>query len=293
EYVDYRPLNNIYLLDISQKNNYKWVNLYNPFASSTSTTSLPTPSPTTTYTPLTSNNGPNFGLIIGIVSGGFATPFNLVDTSSMHWTDLSFVRNNPSAFSASVVNDNAIFYFGNSYSTFTLNRVDKFDTLAEKWIAFNFSGINTTLARTSASYVQGVISNNIIYYFNPFNESTQHDLILVIGGYSQGRITSLNIKTFSWENLTNLNDGFRTGLYYHTSTLIDHYIIIAFGYDVNYYPNIYLNNYSNNISLLDISQKDNYKWVTSYVAQGGGSPTPTPRYITTPSEIFGVVGGII
>ncbi|CAG8549107.1 20486_t:CDS:2, partial [Racocetra persica] len=218
--------------------------------------------------------------------------FNLIDTSSMHWTDLSFVPSIFRTYGASVVNDYSIYFFSGGIGS---NSVDKFDALTEKWVALNFSGINTTLARTSVSYVQGVISNNKIYYFNPFNESTQHDLILVIGGYSQGRITSLNIKTFNWANLTNLNDGFRTGLYYHTATLIDHYIIIAFGYDANYYPNIYLNTYSNNISLLDISQKDNYKWATSYVAQGGGSPTPTPtpRYITTPSEIFGVVGGII
>ncbi|CAG8658711.1 13317_t:CDS:2, partial [Cetraspora pellucida] len=230
--------------------------------------------------------------------------FDLINTSSMHWTDLSFVTSISRTYGASVVNDNSIYFFSDGNS---LRRVDKFDTLTEQWVTLNFSG-NAILASTGISYVQGVISNNTIYFFGGSTQisitQTQHDLILVIGGYPLGRITSLNIKTFVWANITALNDGFIPGLYYHTATLINNYVIIAFGnYDTYnpYYPTIYYSGYNNNISLLDINQKDNYKWVNSYVIPNNTqAQTPTSNLTRfdqsnniTPSEIFGIVGGVI
>ncbi|CAG8684910.1 8774_t:CDS:2 [Cetraspora pellucida] len=228
--------------------------------------------------------------------------FDLTNTSSMHWTDLSFVTSISRTYGASVVNNNSIYFFSGSYS---LSRVDKFDTLTEQWVTFNFSG-NAILASTYISSVQGVISNNTIYFFGGSTQisitQTQHDLILVIGGYPLGRITSLNIKTFLWANITALNDGFIPGLYYHTATLINNYVIIAYGnYDTYnpYYPTIYYSGYNNNISLLDINQKDNYKWVNSYVIPNNTqTPTSLPTHLDqsndiTPSQIFGIVGGVI
>ncbi|CAG8784467.1 1938_t:CDS:2 [Cetraspora pellucida] len=177
--------------------------------------------------------------------------FNLINTSSMHWTDLSFVTSYSPTNGASV-NNNSIYYFSGDD---LLSRVDKFDTLTEQWVTFNFSGINTTLANIFVSYVQGVISKNIIYYFNPYNESTMI-MLDISSGYSQGLITTLNIKTFVWANLTALNDGFIPGQK-------DNYK--------------WVNSYE----------------IYNEIQNGNQSPSSTPSYITTPNETFGIVGGVI
>ncbi|CAG8752943.1 13290_t:CDS:1, partial [Cetraspora pellucida] len=77
--------------------------------------------------------------------------FDLNNTSSMHWTDLSFVTSTSRSNGASVVNNNSIYFFSGNL---LLSRVDKFDTLKEQWITFNFSG-NQILASTFIANVQG------------------------------------------------------------------------------------------------------------------------------------------
>ncbi|CAG8558419.1 3395_t:CDS:2 [Cetraspora pellucida] len=244
--------------------------------------------------------GGSYGLPYNFLYLDVSKSFDLNNTSSMHWTDLSFITSTSRINGASVANDTSIYCFSGDN---LLRLVDKFDTLKEQWVAYNFSG-NAILASTFIANVQGVISNNIIYFFGGSTLTTQHDLILVIGGYPLGRITSLNIKTFVWANITALNDGFIPGLYYHTATLVNNYVIIAFGeYDLNnpYYPIIYYGGYNNSLSLLAINQKDNYKWVNSYDIQNS-TQTQTPTSTSTQydqsnnltfSQIFGIVGGVV
>ncbi|KAF0477726.1 galactose oxidase [Gigaspora margarita] len=304
--------------------------------------------------------------------------FDLINTKSMLWTDLSIVTSISQTYATSVTKNNSIFFIGGSNSI-SINQIDKFDTLTEQYVTYNFTGtvtLPTAYSTPSSSYdfyitnAQGVISNNIIYVFSGFNSSdmimyntlsityssllletappalqgytatllqngdilyiggylylnttisrptaqttsgqiptlqyghtstliSQHNLILVIGGYSQGRITSLDINNFIWTNITALNDGFITGLYYHTATLVRNYIIIAFGrYGTPLPPGVY-DLYSNNISIIDISRKGSNKWVTTYNAP---PPTTTPTMTSTstpditPGVILGIIGGTI
>ncbi|CAG8713576.1 14801_t:CDS:2, partial [Racocetra persica] len=56
----------------------------------------------------------------------------------------------------------------------------------------------------------------------------QHNQILIIDGYLQGPIVSLDISTLIWSTLTISNNGLLPGLFWHTSALFDKYILVAF-----------------------------------------------------------------
>ncbi|CAG8661985.1 19967_t:CDS:2 [Cetraspora pellucida] len=267
-------------------------------------------------------------------------PFDLYNTSSMPWTDISFLTSSQRSTGASCnVKNQSIFFIGGN--TLVNNLVEKYDILTQQWTIPNiignvsmslngvqcivsgdmiyvFSGnaenkmtiLNTSsLTLSSLSYAGApaalvrysatLLPNGDIFYiggryysnFNIFgsmgtiptfniNNNTwrttvtsgqipvpqaghtatfipQYNQILIIDGFPQGPIVSLDITTLTWSTPTISNNGLSQGLFWHTSTLFDKYILIAFGEYVDYQP-------LNNIYLLDISQKNNYKWVNIY-----------------------------
>ena len=96
EFDDYQPTNNMYLLDISQKDNYKWITKYNPLPSTQSATSNPTSTnptsipntPNTIITTETPDPNPSAspsktGIIVGGIVGGiigFVVSFGVIIT---------------------------------------------------------------------------------------------------------------------------------------------------------------------------------------------------------------------
>ncbi|RIB17098.1 hypothetical protein C2G38_2142771 [Gigaspora rosea] len=86
--------------------------------------------------------------------------------------------------------------------------------------------------------------------------------VIIFGGSDNtnifGDLWILNIETFQWSigNITNpISDLLVSG---HTATLIDNYMLIAFGQFPEHYP-------SSKIFLLDVSQNDSYRWVTEFI----------------------------
>ncbi|CAG8737348.1 4450_t:CDS:2 [Gigaspora margarita] len=103
--------------------------------------------------------------------------FDLINTESMLWTDLSIVTSISQTYATSVTKNNSIFFIGGSNSI-SINQIDKFDTLTEHYVTYNFTGTVTLPTAYSTPYssydfyisnAQGVISNNIIYVFNRKN----------------------------------------------------------------------------------------------------------------------------
>ncbi|CAG8534503.1 9470_t:CDS:2 [Diversispora eburnea] len=134
----------------------------------------------------------------------------------------------------------------------------------------------------------------------------QYNQILIFYGYPipDNSIMALDTLKFVWSIPTISNiGGSQNNLNRFNSILIGTYILIAFG--------ISDNDYTNNMFLLDVSQKDSYKWVTSYDPTKSTSttstPTPstsvyspttsttstTPFTSTTPINFGAIIGGTI
>ncbi|KAF0408745.1 galactose oxidase [Gigaspora margarita] len=92
---------------------------------------------------------------------------------------------------------------------------------------------------------------------------TSDKRIIIFGGVNEdlevfGDLWILDIETYQWStgNISNPNNLTLCG---HTATLVDNYMIVAFGvYDREF-------NESSSIYMLDVSQKDSYKWVTEFI----------------------------
>ncbi|CAG8755820.1 21105_t:CDS:2, partial [Gigaspora margarita] len=71
----------------------------------------------------------------------------------------------------------------------------------------------------------------------------------------------LDIETYQWtaRNISNSNNLTLTS---HTATLVNNYMIVAFGV----YDNKVNINASSSMYILDISQRDSYKWVIEFIS---------------------------
>ncbi|CAG8719917.1 26935_t:CDS:10, partial [Gigaspora margarita] len=98
-------------------------------------------------------------------------------------------------------------------------------------------------------------------FFSTVLTSNKH--IIIFGGVNEDcevfrDLWILDIETYQWStrNISNPNNLTLCG---HTVTLVDNYMIVAFGvYDREF-------NESSSIYMLDVSQKDFYKWVTEFI----------------------------
>ncbi|CAG8780605.1 13689_t:CDS:2, partial [Racocetra persica] len=102
----------------------------------------------------------------------------------------------------------------------------------------------------------------------------QYNQLLILYGYpnpSIAPIVALDTLKFEWSNpIISSNGGSSVTLRRFTSILVGAYILIAFGSSGTSGVNA-----TNNVLLLDISQKDNYKWATLY------DPTKSLQSIST------------
>ncbi|KAF0332894.1 galactose oxidase [Gigaspora margarita] len=119
-----------------------------------------------------------------------------------------------------------------------------YDTASDTWKSLNTSG-PTPPSRTDFSAVL-----------------TSDKRIIIFGGQNDfpsvfGDLWILDIATNKWSvgKISNPNG---LTLYSHTATLVDNYMIVAFG---SYGGN----NITSTIYLLDVSKRDSYTWVTKFI----------------------------
>ncbi|CAG8587183.1 7063_t:CDS:2 [Gigaspora margarita] len=162
----------------------------------------------------------------------------MLNTSSLTWTKFSplLIPPHSQRYTATLLN-NSILYIGCGQS----------DTMQQ-----NTQG-EIPLTRCDHSSVFIYQFNQILIFYGSVNTTVDHSII------------ALNTLTYSWSIPTISNTGGpQPGLHEHTSTLVGTYVFIAFGYNPN-------GSSTSGIYLLDVSQENNYKWVTTF-----NPTTPTP-----------------
>ncbi|CAG8811783.1 6301_t:CDS:2, partial [Gigaspora margarita] len=196
---------------------------------------------------------------------------------ALPWNDLTFTgifANIDASMCSGGSNNDLIFVFGGAfdYNSFTY----KYDISKQQWtdVRNDFWGYCAiTLPDNTILYIGGTFFGINL----PLNSNTtgptppgRHDFsavltsdkrIIIFGGYgdtsSLGDLWILDITTYQWSAGTILNPN---GLILngHTANLVDNYMIVAFGaYGWNF-------NFSSTIYMLDVSQRDSYKWVTEF-----------------------------
>ncbi|KAF0413127.1 kelch repeat protein [Gigaspora margarita] len=217
--------------------------------------------------------------------------FTTHDRSLMPWTDLSSISSvTYKAGATACADETTIYYIGGFHRG---GFVSKFDTKSLRWGEPNTSG---SIPREAMKYVHCLP----ISIFN-INDNTwrivttsgkiptrkcNHASVYILDDIT---INSLDILTFTWTIPVILNSGGPLRcLVDHTATLIGAYVLIAFGYyqtDDDEFT-------SSDIFLLDVSQKDSYKWVTTYDPINSIQPIPaSPTSPTSPSNIN--IGAVI
>ncbi|RIB04232.1 hypothetical protein C2G38_2048601 [Gigaspora rosea] len=194
------------------------------------------------------NNG-SIAVIAGAGNVSQASDIWIFDSLKSKWS----LRNSPNKpehlvfYRAITLPDQTILYIGGSYDAVSLNSLFLYDTASNTWKNLTTSG-TTPPSRICSSAVL-----------------TSDKRIIMFGGASTdnfknvfGDLWILDIETYQWSegNISNPN-GITLAL--HTATLVDDYMIIAFGT----YDNI--GNLSSTIYMLDVSQRNSYKWVTEFI----------------------------
>ncbi|CAG8462313.1 23275_t:CDS:2 [Gigaspora margarita] len=141
-----------------------------------------------------------------------------------------------------------------------LNDAWLFNTVKSSWrLSQNRENVN--LIRFGYQAISFIDAGTIILYIG----GTTDRRVIIFGGSDNtthfGDLWILNIETFQWSigNITNpISDLQVSG---HTATLIDNYMLVAFGQFSNFSTG-YL---SSKIFLLDVSQNDSYKWVNEFI----------------------------
>ncbi|CAJ0831227.1 21542_t:CDS:2 [Entrophospora sp. SA101] len=210
-----------------------------------------------------------------------------------------------------VASKDAIYTFGGN----SLNHLYKLNTTDLTWLTFSSLDAPSPRVRYSATllpngdvlYISGryfsdfsLISMEKIPTYNINNDSwriittsgetplpraghtanfiPQHNQILIIDGWPNVGIVALDTITFAWSvPEVSIFGGISPGLFWHTSTLIGNYIVVAFGEYEDYEP-------LSGIHLLDISQKNNYTWVSSFVPPNTTVNSSSTLEVFAPTE---------
>ncbi|CAG8639365.1 11883_t:CDS:2, partial [Cetraspora pellucida] len=215
--------------------------------------------------PVTSGNLTSIGrLYIHCVSlgngiyvyGGGNSVFSMMklDVSNFVWSTLPGIMAPLASegYSATLLNNASILYIGGGQYLRTAN--PEFSYLSmDKLPLYNINDNTWSLVVTSGSIPSPRIDHGAVFI-------PQYNQILIFYGSNDNSIMALDTLKFVWSvaAISNIG-GSSSSLYSFSSTLVGAYVLIAFGRYNNY-----VHPATNNIFLLDISQKDNYKWVTAY-----------------------------
>ncbi|CAJ0844254.1 8612_t:CDS:2, partial [Entrophospora sp. SA101] len=225
-------------------------------------------------------------------------PVQKFDLATQSWSNPLISGNEPLNITGinCVVSKDAIYIFGGN----TLNNLYILNTSTLTWTVSTATNAPTARFRYSvtllpngdALYIGGMTPDRTLL---PIADTTsgqvpatraghtatfisKYDQILIIDGFQGAGIVALDATKFVWSvpAVSNSGSGILPGLFWHTSTLIGDYIFVAFGEYVDNQP-------SANTYLLDISQKNNYMWTTSYTPTNAVSPSSTSSSISPSS----------
>ncbi|RIB14724.1 hypothetical protein C2G38_1633450 [Gigaspora rosea] len=197
----------------------------------------------------------------------------IFNTLTLAWS-LSNATNAPLSmiqYCAITLPDGNILYIGgvNPGSYVPMNKLPLYNTKSDTWTNLSISG-PTPSARGAFSAV--LTSDGRIIIFGGSNVNAGVTVL--------GDLWILDITMFQWSIGKILNPIVNLTLHGHTATLVDNYMFVAFGLFDNH-------NYSSRIFMLDVSQKDSYKWVTEFtpnITTTTTTPTTTTTVTTSSSN---------
>ncbi|CAG8615609.1 6933_t:CDS:2 [Gigaspora margarita] len=176
------------------------------------------------------------------VYGGWDDALSMIrlDVSNLIWSTFSGIMAPlvPVGYSATLLNDTSILYIGGGTNL---------------RLGAKFSYLSLDKPTSGSSIPSPRIDHGAVFI-------PQYNQILMFYGSNDTSIWALDTLKFVWSvtSISNIG-GSPTSLFSFASILVGAYILIGFGrYDES------ANNVTNNFFLLDVSQKDNYKWVTTY-----------------------------
>ncbi|CAG8792036.1 35610_t:CDS:2, partial [Gigaspora margarita] len=238
---------------------------------------------------------------------------NQFDTKKQQWINITFVGNVPSDRSyISCANfDNGLIAIFSGYGA--INDLWIFNTLTLTW---SLSNATNAPLRMYDYCAVALPDGNILYIggdnsagYMPMNKSisgptpsargyfsavlTSDGRIIIFGGLNAGTVFGdlwiLDITMFQWTIGKILNPIVNLTLYGHTATLVDNYMFVAFG-EFNKITQNY--NLSSKIFMLDVSQKDFYKWVTEFTPNTTNSSNISSDSKNTSIIIGAIIGKI-
>ncbi|CAG8758910.1 21021_t:CDS:2, partial [Cetraspora pellucida] len=290
-----KPNNNQSFVNQFDTNKQQWINI-------TSSGSVPTNRDDISCAKF--NNG-----LIAIFSGYNYTPIAstnelwIFNTLTLTW-NLSSAINAPSSrmsYCAITLPDDNILYIGGLNYTVTFMPMDNlplYNTKTNTWTIMNTSG-PTPPARYRFSAV--LTPDGRIIIFGGFQ--------LLSGTY--GDLWILDIITYQWSVGNILNPIANLSLTRHTATLVDNYMLVAFEkVRLRTVPDRVLKNYvtievvklqrefqngtySSNIFMLNVSQKDSYRWVTEFIPNTTTTTTNSTISSSTDSKNTSLMIGVI
>ncbi|GES82066.1 hypothetical protein GLOIN_2v1834755 [Rhizophagus clarus] len=224
------------------------------------------------------NNGGRMYLWSGTVSGAnsYANEMLILDTINLSWSQGSLVNAPiPSYdYSTALLPNNKIIYIGGCSGTatkidanlniitgtaLTLSEVYIYDTINDNWDTKTTSG-KIPSNRAGFSTVLGLDGQRIIiyggYFINP--------------GYLDTTLYVLDLSNYYWY-IPNISGNIPNPRYYHKANVIGKYMVISFG-NGNRATN------ENDILLLDISNNNEYVWMTTFdpsVPKNSTMPSPS------------------
>ncbi|CAJ0764896.1 10869_t:CDS:2, partial [Entrophospora sp. SA101] len=177
-----------------------------------------------------------------------------------------------------VASKDAIYTFGGN----SLNHLYKLNTTDLTWLTFSSLDAPSPRVRYSATLLPNGDTTSgetpLPRAGHTANFIPQHNQILIIDGWPNVGIVALDTITFAWSvPEVSIFGGISPGLFWHTSTLIGNYIVVAFGEYEDYEP-------LSGIHLLDISQKNNYTWVSSFVPPNTTVNSSSTLEVFAPTE---------
>ncbi|KAF0468714.1 galactose oxidase [Gigaspora margarita] len=222
----------------------------------------------------------------------------IFNTLTLTWS-LSNATNAPLpmyTYCAVTLPDGNILYIGGSYFTnspatgpVSMGDLPLYNTTSDTW----------TSKSTGGTFPPPRLQFSAVLSFS-FSNVTSDGRIVIFGGYSLGNVFdgSFSLDVFSdlwilntqalfeWSIGIISNPIVDLALYGHTATLVDNYMFVSFGKFQNgtHLPKIFI---------LDVSQKDSYKWVTEFDANTKTTTTNITTITTANTLTTNFLAGII
>ncbi|RHZ71080.1 hypothetical protein Glove_262g56 [Diversispora epigaea] len=201
----------------------------------------------------------------------YSNEMNTLNTASMTWKTLSIFNNLPlpsGGYSASILPNGIIVYIGGleeegNRTLAKMKNIKLFDTNIDEWSLMNATGDDID-SRSSFSSVL-----------------TPDGYIIIFGGYSLNStrvspklaVLDTNKSPYDWSIPSSSEVNPPPSIYGHTANLYYNYMIITFGYSLDY------GTYNSQVYLYNIT---NNTWITSFnppPPPHTPTPTPTPKFL--------------